>query len=126
MQRRVGFPRLTAQRRMEGREQAPRLARNSGVGMPADLVRPVPCRSPRRVGTEGAPEGHVSAAERRGGLPCNRLRPVQVAETDSTVTVSATVQLGDEPSDSMFVTEDVEVTLDRQIDDRMLLGYELP
>ena len=72
------------------------------------------------------PEGSSLVLRVAVGLPCNQLQPVEADETASTVTVNATVQLSDEPCDSMFVTEEVEVTLDQPLGDRTLLGCEAP
>ena len=60
------------------------------------------------------------------GLPCNRLQAVQVEETASAVTLSATVRRSDESCDSMFVSKEVAVTLDRPLGDRALLGCVAP
>ena len=49
---------------------------------------------------------------------------MQVEETASTVTVTASVRLSAELCDAMFPTEDVEVVLDEPLGDRMLRGCE--
>lgn len=85
-----------------------------------------PTEVPAEWVLKSPPEGNSLQLIVAVGLPCNRLQPVEVDETASGVTVNATVQLSDEPCDSMFVSEDVEVTLDRQLGDRMLLGCEAP
>lgn len=83
-----------------------------------------PTEVPAEWVLKAPPEGNSLQLSVAVGLPCNSLQPVEVEETASAVTVNATVQLSDEPCDSMFVSEDVEVTLDEQLGDRTLLGCQ--
>ena len=60
------------------------------------------------------------------GVPCNDLRPIQVDESATAVTIRTTVRLSNEGCDGMFTAEDVEVVLDRPLGDRKLRGCEAP